>query len=202
MTIADVERRTTTEHATILWRVRRVAWHRFTRQYRRSLVITQGLVIAGVAIALPLYLQVVGYDIPGRESTLGRELPPDTETALSWALWTTQVGTFAAAAIVAALVGVRLQPNPHTCRALAARTRRHRLDNRDRWPMGVVLDHHVRGDRPRSEHQVARAQQLSQPSNTRRDIHKWQVAADPKVMQATGKQQSGRYATTPPRYGR
>ena len=93
MTIADVERRTTTEHATILWRVRRVAWHRFTRQYRRSLVITQGLVIAGVAIALPLYLQVVGYDIPGRESTLGRELPPDTETALSWALWTTQLGT-------------------------------------------------------------------------------------------------------------
>ena len=108
MTIADVERRTTTEHATILWRVRRVAWHRFTRQYRRSLVITQGLVIAGVAIALPLYLQVVGYDVPGRESTLGRELPPDTETALSWALWTTQLGTFAAAAIVAALVGIRL----------------------------------------------------------------------------------------------
>lgn len=93
MTIADVERRTTTEHATILWRVRRVAWHRFTRQYRRSLVITQGLVIAGVAIALPLYLQVVGYDVPGRESTLGRELPPHTKTALSWALWTTQLGT-------------------------------------------------------------------------------------------------------------
>lgn len=90
------------------WRARRVAWHRFRRTRRRSLIVAEAAVLAAVAVAVPLYLQLVGYQWRLGGGRQVRELPPNVEPVLSWALWTATVGATVAAAVAVGLVAARL----------------------------------------------------------------------------------------------
>lgn len=83
-------------------------WQRFSRHHRRALIATEGLVLAGLAVAVPLYLHLAGYQWRTGGGEQVRELPPNIDQVLTWALWTAELGAVVAAAITVGLVATRL----------------------------------------------------------------------------------------------
>lgn len=98
--------RTTPTPDAVTARARRVAWHQFTRRRRRSLMAAEAFGLIVAALAVPLYLQSAGYQWTLGAGKRVRELPPNIDTVLSWALWTAQAG--AAFAGVLAIFAVSL----------------------------------------------------------------------------------------------
>lgn len=90
------------------WRVHRVGWYRFTHDRRRQLITIEALALAGAAVAVPLYLHVAGYQWRTGAGDHVRELPPNIDRVLSWALWTAEIGAAFAAAVVIGLVATHL----------------------------------------------------------------------------------------------
>ena len=83
-------------------------WQRFSRHHRRALIAAEGLVLAGLAAAVPLYLYLAGYQWRTGGGEQVRELPPNIDQVLSWALWTATIGAAVAAAVAIGLVATRV----------------------------------------------------------------------------------------------
>ena len=83
-------------------------WRRFSQHHRRTLIATEALVLVGLAVAVPLYLYLAGYQWRTGGGTQVRELPPNIDQVLSWALWTATIGAAVATAVVIGLVANRV----------------------------------------------------------------------------------------------
>lgn len=92
----------------IRWRAHNVARWQFTRRHRRALVITEAAAVAAVAVALPVYLKVVGMGWTAGGGTPVRPAPPNLDTVESWALWVAYAGACAGAGATLLIVGVSL----------------------------------------------------------------------------------------------
>ncbi|MEU3475864.1 hypothetical protein [Rhodococcus sp. NPDC006774] len=83
-------------------------WEQVRGRHGRTVIIVEALVLSAVAAAVPLYLQFGGYQWTAGGGEQVRELPPNIDHVLSWALWTATVGAALGAAVTIGIVAARL----------------------------------------------------------------------------------------------